>query len=502
MTMTIGDSFRRLLKAGVPLVGIETADPQACMIACLRSMNGREKTSRVIQWDAVRGVTGLNELGQMFAQEINGDTLTNPAEMLRAVFERCPERAEDGTGALLCYMLNAHRFIANEFVAQGVWNLRDSWKGKGGCLVMLAPALVLPAELKQDVVILQESLPGADELGAVVDSIIRDAGLPEESAAKINSDRENITDTLRGLSAFAAETVFSICLSRSGVDMAGLWERKRMMIEQTPGLSVWKGKETFDDLGGLDNLKRFLTAVLTSGKTPVRALGFIDEIEKGMAGAAGDTSGTSQDQLQVFLKVMQDLNIPGLILVGHAGTGKSQIAKAAGGVAGAPVISIDTGAMKASLVGESEGRIRAAMDVFRAVSDGKGLFIATCNKIASLPPELRRRFTLGTFFVDLPTAAERAAIWPIWRKRFEIDPKDREPACDGWTGAEIRACCDVAYRTGKTLIEASAFVVPVIKSAPDQVEALRKLAAGRFISASQPGVYQMTQASTARKVEV
>ncbi|MGB7590439.1 MAG: hypothetical protein WBO19_04275, partial [Terriglobia bacterium] len=42
-----------------------------------------------------------------------------------------------------------------------------------------------------------------------------------------------------------------------------------------------------------------------------------------------------------------------------------------------------------------------------AVSQGRMLFIATCNSIASLPPELRRRFTLGTFFFDLPTVDER-----------------------------------------------------------------------------------------------
>jgi SpoVK/Ycf46/Vps4 family AAA+-type ATPase len=205
---------------------------------------------------------------------------------------------------------------------------------------------------------------------------------------------------------------------------------------------------------------------------------------------------------------MQDFNIPGMILVGHAGTGKSEIAKGAGNVAQCPVISIDTGAMKDSLVGGSELRIRAAMDVFKAVSQGKGLFIATCNKISSLPPELRRRFTLGTFFVDLPTEEERAMIWPIWIKRFDIKPaKQPLPECDGWTGAEIKACCETAYRTGLTLKQAAAFVVPVIKSAPEAVEALRKLASNRFIDASNARIYKYEPAATAtqtggRKIEL
>jgi hypothetical protein len=38
----------------------------------------------------------------------------------------------------------------------------------------------------------------------------------------------------------------------------------------------------------------------------------------------------------------------------------------------------------------------------------------SCNRgqppISSLPPELRRRFTLGTFFFDLPCVEERQAI--------------------------------------------------------------------------------------------
>ena len=55
-------------------------------------------------------------------------------------------------------------------------------------------------------------------------------------------------------------------------------------------------------------------------------------------------------------------------------------------------------------MGASTERLRTALQIIDAVSQGRMLFIATCNSIASLPPELRRRFTLGTFFFDLPTA--------------------------------------------------------------------------------------------------
>jgi SpoVK/Ycf46/Vps4 family AAA+-type ATPase len=230
---------------------------------------------------------------------------------------------------------------------------------------------------------------------------------------------------------------------------------------------------------------------------------YCDEIEKSLAGAGGDTSGTSQDQLGTLLKVMQDENLPGIILLGHCGTGKSAIAKAAGTMANAPVIACDLGAMKGSLVGQSEQRIRAALDVFKAISQGKGIVIATCNKIASLPPELRRRFSLGIFMVDLPDPDEQATIWPMWIKKYGLDSKQPLPDGNEFTGAEIRACCDVAFRTGLSLTEASKFIVPVIKSAPDQVKALREQANGRYISASKPGVYEWPPKQTAgRKLSV
>jgi hypothetical protein len=59
----------------------------------------------------------------------------------------------------------------------------------------------------------------------------------------------------------------------------------------------------------------------------------------------------------------------------------------------------------------------------------------------------------------------------------------------GWTGAEIKQCCDIALALDCTLKEASGFVVPVSRSAADQLERLRKAAEGRFLSASRLGVY-------------
>jgi hypothetical protein len=61
-------------------------------------------------------------------------------------------------------------------------------------------------------------------------------------------------DALVGL-AFPAEQVLAMSLSKKGLDVERLWERKRQAVEQTPGLTVWRGGETFDQIGGCDNIK-------------------------------------------------------------------------------------------------------------------------------------------------------------------------------------------------------------------------------------------------------
>ena len=58
-----------------------------------------------------------------------------------------------------------------------------------------------------------------------------------------------------GLAAFPAEQALAMSLVKRELDTEDLWERKRQIIEQTPGLSVWRGGETFEDIGGVENVK-------------------------------------------------------------------------------------------------------------------------------------------------------------------------------------------------------------------------------------------------------
>ena len=156
--------------------------------------------------------------------------------------------------------------------------------------------------------------------------------------------------------------------------------------------------------------------------------------------------------------------------------------------------------MESSLVGASTEQLRTALQIIDAVSQGRMLFIATCDSIASLPPELRRRFTLSTFFFDLHPAEERETIWEICLKKYNVSgdlPND-----EGWTGAEIKECCRKAHRLGITLIQAARYIVPFSRSAAEQIKAPRQMASGKFISSSTPGVCQYQENTPAPRRRV
>ena len=188
---------------------------------------------------------------------------------------------------------------------------------------------------------------------------------------------------------------------------------------------------------------------------------------------------------------MQNQNARGVLCVGSAGAGKSLISKAVGKEAGVPTVAWDSNAMKNSLVGASEAAVRTALKVISAVSSDNALWIATCNSVKDIPTALRRRFSYGTYYFDLPSVQERDAIWDYYIAKYEITEEQLKevPNATDWTGAEIKTCCELAWDLDCTTAEAGKYLVPVAVAAPADLEALRAEAEGRYLSASFGSVY-------------
>lgn len=482
--------FVNARKFGVPIIGIETPDMQATIENCAGAItNG--KTPPIFCWDIVIGLRPFNkEADAVLSRVYQGtpnylvqvqEATINPVEMCQYLIKL--EKYS------CVFMMNAQAHYEGPACSQAIWNLRDKFKTTNRTLVLLGPTLRMPAELERDVLVFDEPLPDDEMLGAIADKLYAVTG-NTKTFPKVM--RENTVKAARGLSAFGAEQAMALSLSREGIDTEVLWEHKRKMVEQTKGLRVYQGGETFDDIGGIDQIKEF-GKLLFNGKEQPAAIIWIDEIEKAMAGSSGsvsDSSGTSQDQLGQLLTEMQNNEWSGMILPGPPGCAKSLFAKALGTTHGVPCIQLDLGAMKGSLVGQSEQQIRQAMKVIKAVAGKNAYWVATCNRMADLPPELRRRFTDGVWFFDLPSEEEREKIWDINRTRYQIREADLQPLDQDYTGADIRNVCAIAYRLKVSLKKAATYITPVMKSDPQSVEKLRRLAHKSFLCASREGLYE------------
>ena len=77
----------------------------------------------------------------------------------------------------------------------------------------------------------------------------------------------------------------------------------------------------------------------------------------------------------------------------------------------------------------------------------------------------------------------------MYKNKYNLTSQEI-PSSIGWTGAEIESCSRMAAEFDMSLVEASQYIVPIAKSAPEIVDSLRQQASGKFLNASNSGVYE------------
>jgi len=437
---------------------------------------------RLAVWDIVQG---LRLPGHDAETDSTG---SDPLAAIRAV----NTLASPASSAILV-LQNFHRFMNSAEIVQALARQIVLVKQNRTFIVILSPTIQVPVELEKQIVVVEHELPGREQLEELARSLATEEGeLPEDD------ELTTVLDAAAGLTRYEAEAAFSLSLVRErAIRPQAVWELKSQMLKKSGLVSLHRGSESFDQLGGLDALKSFCTRAMR---------------HRGNANV---------------------LRRPrGVLLLGVPGTGKSAFAKALGNETGRPTLTLDVGSLMGSLVGQSESNIRQALKIADAMapcvlfldecekalagvaSSGQtdsgvsarlfGSFlswlndhtsdvfvVATCNDISKLPPEFSRaeRFD-GVFFLDLPGATQKGRIWDICLDLFELDREQTKPKTESWTGAEIRSCCRLAALLDVSLAEAANNVVPVAVTAAESVTRLRDWASGRCLDADVPGIYQ------------
>jgi hypothetical protein len=502
--------FTRALKAalrcGSPLIAVKTPD-QAMTIETIKGAVSNGTVPPILVWDCVRGVQWANEPGLEVAWKVLAKKATAPVPRRADELDRFKSELGRATINIVNTLEAAGGLPDNSLLivqnmqwqwdkaptVQAAWNLRDPFKGNFRTLIMLTDmGATIPAGLR-DALPLAEELPTLEELGEIVDELFQAMGLPAPPPAI----RTAAVDAVCGLPAFSAEQSIALSFTKGpdgvSLDTTATWARKKSLIEQTNGLSVYSGPETYAMYAGNAVLKQFGLDIAT-GEDPFRAIVLIDEINDALAGSGadgsgGESSGTTQKMHGTLLARMENKGYSGIIEVGPTGTGKTAFPKALAGETKRPLIIFDISKMESKFVGSSNENLNACLDVVDAISQGHALFIATCNAVSQLTPQLKGRFTLGTFYVDLPDETERPGIWDVWLRHFKLDPKQKRPDDTGWNGREIKACCSAAWRLRKPLLYAAQYITHAISTDAESIDKLRRESSGRFLSASYPGCY-------------
>lgn len=414
-TKTLDQAF----KARLPLLYIETSEEERVIQEIGRAAGELRHPRQVWTWSSATGLVSPES-------KIIANT-TNPSRAL--------DHAQTVTENAVFVFCDLHAYFGSEGrpgdpaiirrVREAVLEFRHGDLGRA--LIVTAPVRTIPPELDKLTNLVEFPLPDRADLAWLLDTMI-DNNTSGDGRIRVKAtagDREKMVQAALGLTMAEAENAFARAMvddgALSGDDIDIILDEKRQTVRKAGLLDFVDNGIDLDQVGGLNNLKRWLSRRDGSWLAEAEAFG---------------------------------LPAPkGVLITGVPGCGKSLTAKATAASWDIPLLRLDIGKIFAGLVGSSEQNLRTAIATAEAVAPcilwvdeiekgfsnttGSGdsgttarvfgyfltwmqekskpvFVVATANNIDALPPEFLRKGRFDEiFFVDLPTAPERDAIWRI-----------------------------------------------------------------------------------------
>lgn len=518
------EQFRRQLtvlhQAAIGVVLCRTREPFRA-IESIRDFAFAERTEFKV-WTISRGWASYNRLKP--EEEAVIDNAIDPLSALKKL------ASEDASSVNV--MMYPHKPLSqNIAMIQIVKEYCRQFSESRKRLIIVTPlGWDVPAELEDDLVILDFDCPSYSELSGSYNLLI--AGVSEQKRPKFSPDQ---VDRILAAGAGMTQHEFENAVSRALVSVRAklpnvdintfvdlVAKVKTEVVKRSEVLEMME-PDTIDNIGGLENLKAWIRK---------RAL--------------------------CFSQQARDFGVEppkGIALIGPPGTGKSASAKAIASVLGLPLIKFDVSRVFNSLVGQSEARVRASLKMidgmapcvlmideadkaFAGQANGSGggdsgvgmrvlgailtwmqetkspvFLVVTANRTAGLPSEFLRRGRLDEIFsVTVPHETERMEILKIHLRKRGKNPEevaDLQSAVDrssGYVPAEIEAAVKDAIIeayvgntevNGTLIAEQLQYMVPLSEAFKDQFDQMRQWAEQNARPASLP-VGEQLEPSRAR----
>ena len=438
--MKLEENLIRYIDAGFPIIYINSFEEIKIDAIIKTSACGR----KILEWNGVNGFSDFHtkKSMSMIDQSLSGT--------LRFLLE-----SNDLDGSLLV-IKDIQSMIEEPEIIALLKNIAEKNScGDIECTIIIESSIVkIPKELEPFITILEMDYLSTKKIKSIIIDFI--------SLNEVNMIRDELLEEMsiafKGLSQFEIENILALAYAENGEltrgDLKLIFEQKQQVILKSGILEMIPLKEKLEDIGGLDNLKKWMNKKAKVLKNIEKSINFGVDVPKGV------------------------------LIAGVPGCGKSLNAKAAANLFEVPLLRLDMGRLMGKYVGESEANMRKAISLAEAISpcvlwvdelekafagiggDGGGaevttrLFgnfltwmqekesavfvVATANDITKLPPELLRKGRFDEiFYVGLPNEEERKKIFEIHiskRRNQDLEKIDLDKLVlrtNGYSGADI-----------------------------------------------------------------
>ncbi|MEM6705122.1 MAG: AAA family ATPase [Acidobacteriota bacterium] len=493
------ESLRRAFIGRAPVLFVSSVEEERAVTQVTRvARKINSSDCPVHRWSVVRGWYESGTVSNLDGEEDLELTAGEDRSALAAL-----ATATQGRGAGVFFLHDLDRHFDDPAVVRAVREATQTLQRTDRHLVVTSSAPA-PTVLDRELFFVDLGLPEVAELERLVERFRRsypDRGIDDALA-------RDMALGLRGLDMLQAEQALNRVFRRrsleGGAVLDEIFADKQRAVRKAGFLEYVPASSSIGDIGGLENLNGWL------------------ERRKRLF---------SQEALAEGLPVPK-----GMLVMGMSGCGKSLAAKVVSHHWGIPLFRLDMNLVSSGLYGTPEAAFDRALKTVEGLApavlwideienslgmDGdehqgnarvfssfltwmqeKPPFIfvaATANRISALPAEVIRKGRFDqVFFVDLPTLAERSAIFQIHLERQgadlgEFDLELLAIATKGWNGAEIEQAVaaaridaydeeramqmqDVTRNTGS--------IVPLSKTMHEQMKQIRSWAFGRATLAS------------------
>jgi SpoVK/Ycf46/Vps4 family AAA+-type ATPase len=434
-----GEELRLLINSRSPIITVET--PEELRFESLLQSAAAELGVPLYVWSITGGLARAGGAA-MYNSDQPEQALANISTI---------------QGDAIFLLKDFGRYCDNDRISRRLRDLADGFRTAHRSIILLAASINLPPELDADRASFQLGLPSAEELLPGVKRVLTELNREQNLSSTFDLvEVGQLAKNLVGLPEEEALRVLRKCLLSRGRADSGIFddvlEAKREALRTDGLLETIKHDTSFTDVAGLQRLREWI------------------EKRKSALTPEGQRFGLVPPK--------------GLLITGVQGCGKSLAARAVAGEWGYELARLDAGALYDKFVGESEKRLKKALDLAQKLSPvvlwideiekafasagssgdadaglsqrllatlltwmqdrESGVFLAaTSNNITILPPEMLRKGRFDEiFFVDLPDVTVRATLFALHLKKrgreaSNFDVSRLAQASDGFSGAEI-----------------------------------------------------------------